>query len=94
MKVEKHTIQACCGRTAIIFKTDQPLNKTHLEILVSKGWIENPSFTKAGMLYVDNPDFNMTGPLGSDRLTVKCKHKQAECVQLLIDLEVLLQQVG
>jgi hypothetical protein len=94
MIVTRFTIQACCGTTAIIFKTDCPLSKTHLESLKSLGWIEATRFTQAGILYVDNPDFNMSGPFGTDRLTVKCKHKQAECIQKLNDLEVLLQRVG
>lgn len=92
MKVEKFNIQACCGRTAIIFKTDQPLTKTHIEQLVAKGYVEATHFTQAGIMYVDNPDFILTGPLGSDRMTVKCKH--AECNQKLNDLEELLQQLG
>lgn len=94
MKVERFTIQACCGRTAIVFKTNRPIIKTDIEKLVSMGWIEFEHFTKAGILHVDNPDFSMMGPLGSDRLTVKCKRKQAECTQKLNDLEGLLQQLG
>jgi len=43
---------------------------------------------------VDNLDFTLTGPLGSDRLTVKCKHVEAECNQKFNDLEGLLQQLG
>lgn len=92
MKVERFQIQACCGRTAIIFKTDQPLSKDHLSKLVAAGFNEQSHFTKAGILYADNPDFILTGPLGSDRLTVKCRN--AECTQKLNDLEVLLQQMG
>lgn len=94
MKVERHTIQACCGRTALILKTDCPLTREHLNSLLKLGFVERPHFTQAGILYVDNSDFTMTGPLGSDRLTVKCKHKEAECTQKMNDLEVLLQQVG
>jgi hypothetical protein len=94
MKVERYNIQACCGRMAIILRTDCPLTKEHLSSMVKLGFTESPHFTQAGILYVDNPDFTLTGPLGSDRLTVKCKHKEAECTQKLNDLEVLLQQVG
>ena len=91
MKVERFTIQACCGRTAIIFRTDRPLTKERLEALTKLGFVETPHFTKAGILYVDNLDFTMTGPLGSDRLTVKCKH--ADSASKIDNLEVLLQQV-
>jgi hypothetical protein len=94
MKVERFTIQACCGRTSIIFKTNCPLSMQHLSSLVKLGFTEYPHFTQAGILYVDNPDFILNGPLGSDRLTVKCKHKEAECAQKINNLEGLLQQLG
>lgn len=93
MKVTKFNIQSCCGKTAIIFKTDRPLTKNHLVFLVANGFREFANFTQAGMLYVDNSDFILSGPLGSDRLTVKCKRNDAECTQKLNDLEGLLQQV-
>lgn len=91
MKVERFNIQSCCGNMALILKTDRPLNKIHLAGLVKLGFKEALHFTQAGILYVDNMDFTITGPLGSDRLTVKCKHK--ECTQKINDLEVLLQQL-
>lgn len=92
MKVERFVVQACCGKTAVIFKTDQPITKDHLAKMVSLGFREQVHFTQAGILYVDNPDFILTGPIGSDRLTVKCKH--AECTEKMNNLEVLLQQLG
>jgi hypothetical protein len=92
MKVERIIVRACCGKTALIFKTDQPVTKSHIESLIKIGFIESTHFTAAGLLYVDNSDFIITGPLGSDRLTVKCKH--AECTQKLNNLEVLFQQLG
>lgn len=91
MKVKRISIQACCGRTAIIFKTDRPLMKTHITSLIKLGFVEMPDMTRAGILYVDNPDFNLTGPIGSDRLSVNCRH--ADCAQKLNDLEVLLRQL-
>jgi hypothetical protein len=92
MKVERFTVQACCGRTSIIFKTDQPISKIHLEGLVSRGFNEHGHFTQAGILYADNSDFIVTGPIGSDRLQVKCK--TADCEKRLNDLEALLLQLG
>ena len=68
MKAEKFTIQACCGRTSIIFKTDTPITIKTLNSLVRLGFAESEHFTKAGILYADNPDFIVTGPIGSDRL--------------------------
>jgi len=94
MKVERFSIQACCGKTNLVFKTDCPLTKSHIDALVNMGWKTADHFIKVGILYVYNSDFIMTGPIGSDRLTVKCRHKAAECTEKLNNLEVLLQQVG
>lgn len=91
MKIERFTVQACCGRTSLIFKTDQPLTKAVLASLVKLGFVEAEHFTIAGILYADNSDFIVTGPLGSDKLQVKCKHR--ECEQKLNDFEVLLQNL-
>lgn len=91
MKAEKFTIQACCGRTSIIFKTDTPITAKTLNSLVRLGFVESEHFTKAGILYADNPDFIVTGPIGSDRLQVKCK--KSECNQKINDFEALLPQL-
>lgn len=90
--VEKFIVQACCGRTNVIFKLDRPIVLEVLSFLVSKGFQEHVNFTKAGMLYVDNPSFILTGALGSDKLQAKCKLK--DCAQQLIELEALLLQMG
>jgi len=92
MKVERFTVQACCGRTSLIFKTDQPLTKTILDQLVSMGFKEAVHFTKAGILWVDNMDLIVTGPLGSNKLQVKCK--KADCSQNLNEFEDLLLKIG
>lgn len=92
MDVERFSIKACCGRTSIIFKTSRPLSKDDVTSLVGYGFVENAHFTKAGILYADNSDFILTGPIGSDRLQVKCRF--LDCSQKLNDLEDLLKQIG
>ena len=83
--ITRLTVQACCGGTAIIFKTDFPLTKSFIEQFVAIGYKELAQFTKSGILYVENSDFVLNGPLGSDKLTVRCKVKN--CSQLLNELE-------
>lgn len=92
MKVERFTIQACCGRVSNIFKIDQPVTKGTLDSLLKLGFNEGKNFTKSGILYIDNLEFIITAPFGSDRLHVKCKKK--ECSEKLNDLESLLLQLG
>lgn len=92
MNIERFTVKSCCGAKSIIFKTDVSLDKKLIESFVKLGFKESLHFTAAGILYVDNMDFIVTGPLGSNRLQVKCKKK--ECDQKLNEFEVLLKQLG
>lgn len=92
MKVERFSIQACCGRKTTIYKIDRPIDTNLLAALVALGFTELAHFTAAGILYVDNLDFIVTGPIGSNRLQVKCK--RADCEQKIGNLESLLQQIG
>ncbi len=92
MKVERIVIQACCNKKQIVFKLDRPLDQTILDALKSNGFIEAANFTKAGMLYADNPDLIVTGPFGNNRINAKCKKE--DCEQILNDFEALLVRTG
>lgn len=91
MNVTRFKIQACCGKTAIIFKTDQPLTKVHLAKLVSLGFIEATHLTKGGIIYAENSDFILSGPIGSDRL--QCLSKKSGSDEKFNDIEELLNQL-
>jgi hypothetical protein len=93
MKVERFDIKSCCGGSSLIFKTDRPLTPLHLQAFIKLGYKEAAHFTKAGILYVDNSDFTVTGPFGTDRLTVRCKPQNKECTKRINDLEVVLQKM-
>jgi len=90
MNLERFQLQTCCGKTAVIFKTDSPLSKSLIEFLVNNGYKELQHFTAAGLIYVENSDFIITGPLGSDRVQIKCKHPVG-CDEKLNNFELLLK---
>ena len=92
MKVEKLLVQGCCNKKQLVFKLDRPLDTTVLDVLKSNGYTEYAHFTKAGMLYADNPDLIVSGPFGGDRINVKCK--KPDCDQFLNDFEALLSRTG
>ena len=91
MKAERFTIQACCGRTSVIFKTDTTITHNTLKSLISLGFQEAEHFTKAGILYAHNAEFIITGPIGSNRLQVKCK--KPDCSQRVNEFEALFPQL-
>lgn len=91
MKVERVSIRACCGKTALMFKTSQPLTKEVMAYLTKNGFKELEHFTKAGILYLENIDFVLTAPIGSDKLQLKCKTN--DCEQKINNLEQMLINV-
>lgn len=88
MKFEKHIIKKCCGKKSTLFKIDRPLTKEIMNYFISLGYKESPSLLKSGVLYIHNLDFIITGPIGSDRLEVKCKVQ--DCTEKLKELEDIL----
>jgi Ni,Fe-hydrogenase I small subunit len=91
MKLQKYTVQACCGNTSVMYRVSESLSVELIAKLVQLGFNEQVHFTNAGILYVDNLEFILTGPIGSDKLQVKCKKRN--CDSNLNNLEILLMQI-
>ena len=95
MKVEKFQVKTGCSSCAtinLVFKLDRPVDLKLIDFLKANGFNELAHFTKIGILYVDSLELIITGPIGSDRLQVRCKKK--DCSQNLNNFEALLQQMG
>ena len=92
MKVERFVIPACCGRKQIVFKIDRPVQQDLIDLLTSNGFTEATKFTKVGMLYATNSDLIVSGPIGADRVNVKCN--KDNCDKILNDFEALLLKMG
>lgn len=73
MNIEKYTTQSCCGKKSTIYQLDKPITIDFLNSLKKLGFKELTHFTEAGILYLDNSEFILTGPIGSNRLQIKCK---------------------
>jgi len=92
MKVERFSEKACCNKGKnITFKIDRPITAPLIQFLVEQGFREAAHFTKAGMLYVDNSDLIITGPIGANRINVKCK--KDDCDQIINDFQELLTKI-
>ena len=92
MDVSRHTEQACCGRVVTIFKLSQPIDHDLIAQLVGVGFKELTHFTAAGMLYVENSDFILTGRIGSNKLQSKCRKEL--CDNLTDSLEKVLRNIN
>ena len=91
MKTERFSVNSCCGAPSIIFKIGRSIDMNLLNIFKGLGFNESQHFTKVGILYVDNLEFIITGPIGSNKLQVKCK--KSDCEKRLIEFEIMLQQI-
>ncbi len=92
MKITRFVIPACCGRKQIVFTMDRPVQQALVDHLTSNGFTENKHFSKVGMLYVDNSDLIVSGPMGTDRVNVTCL--KDDCEKILNDFEALLLKMG
>ena len=75
----------------IALKLGSPLSATFLPLLKEAGFTEWPSFTKAGIFYVDNQELTATGAFGSNILQIKCKPKN--CIDSISIIEGLLAKM-
>jgi hypothetical protein len=90
MDVQKFIISACCGRSSTVFKTSRPIAVSDIAELVNAGFTESKNFSTAGILYCDNGNLIVSGPIGSDRLQISCKKTAKDCSSATDDLEKIL----
>jgi hypothetical protein len=87
MKTDKHTVKACCGNLSTLLKIDRVIDESLLNYIISLGYEENKSFTRAGIVYLTSTDIIITGTIGSNKLNLKCKNNKCEAaVQSLEEL--------
>jgi hypothetical protein len=84
---QKTTIKSnCkCGKEETIYQLSLPIKKNHLQFFTKNGYIESTPYTKIGILFVENNNFVLICPFGSNRLQVKCK--KSNCDDILGDFE-------
>jgi hypothetical protein len=59
-----------------------------MALLVNAGLTESKSFTKAGILYIENKDLIVTGAFNTNILQIKCKN--SDCTNTISIIEELL----
>lgn len=91
MSVKRHQVKSCCGRSSIIFETDLPVRKFHVELFKREGYEVPAGFTNAGILYARKNKLVVTGPFNSRRLNVKCYGQN--CEEKLKEFEIVLDKI-
>lgn len=91
MKVDRRAVKACCGKTSLLLILNKPIDKSIITHFKSIGYKELEHFTKAGILYIENDHLIATGPIGSNKLQIKCRTNncQSEVDNFIRNLEQL-----
>lgn len=76
----------------VAFRLGSVLSMDFLPLLISKGFTEGKSFSKAGILYVENEALIATGAFNTNVLQIKCKN--SNCNGAISALEELLAIMG
>jgi hypothetical protein len=88
MRFTKFVTPACCGRTSLRAELGEPITPRLVTLFKGQGFAELEHFTKVGMMYVESQALIVTGPIGSNKIQIKCKGK--ECSQDILQLESFL----
>lgn len=88
-RIESKANCSKCTKPQIIFEADFSFENKHLQLFIKNGFIENVSYTKLGILYVEDDNLVGIGPIGANRLQIKCK--TAKCNESIDKIEDLLK---
>jgi len=87
MEIKQYKAKGCCGSSSLFFKISEPISQIIVDKFIDLGMIQEEHYSKAGIMYVHNSSFIITGPFGSNKVQFKCKQSPcAEHQQTLIRL--------
>lgn len=80
-----------CSRQQFILQIGFPFEKDHLQLFTADGFIQSGSYTKLGIVYLEDLNLITTGSFGSNRLQIKCKNDK--CNDSLEKLETIIKSI-
>lgn len=80
-----------CAKQQTIFEINFSLSEDQLEYFSNNNFIEGKSYTKTGIMYIEDANLIAIGPFGSNRLQIKCKN--INCFASLDILESILKNM-
>lgn len=80
-----------CSKPQTTLEVNFSLDKAHLGYLSINHFIESKSYTRVGILYVEDANLTAMGPFGSNRLQIRCKNDN--CDASLANLEGILKNM-
>ena len=80
IEIKKNYIKSDCKCTKlqIIFELSCPIEKSFLDVFLKNNYTNLKSYTNVGIFYVEDANLIAMGPIGSNRLQIKCKTNNCE----------------
>ena len=78
-----------CAKPQTTLQADFSFEIKHLQELLKNGFLENVSYTKLGIIYVEDDNLIGIGPIGGNRLQIKCKNEN--CNSSIDKIEEILK---
>jgi hypothetical protein len=83
--------RACCGKTQTTLQLGFALDAAHIPIFTASGFILSKSYIDRGILYIEDKNISAMGPIGSNRLQIRCKN--TDCIASTDKLEAILKNI-
>lgn len=77
-----------CSKPQMLLEFNFSLSKDHIAYFTANNFSDTKSYTKVGILYIEDTNLIAIGPFGSNRLQIKCKN--SNCNGSLAILENLI----
>jgi hypothetical protein len=78
-----------CSKPQTTIQADFSFENKHLQLLLKNGFSENVSYTKLGIIYVEDTNLIGIGPIGGNKLQIKCKNEN--CNSSMDKIEEILK---
>ncbi len=80
-----------CSKKETFLELNFPLDFKHLPYFISLGYKEKKAYGNSGLFFIEDSTLIAIGPVGSNRLQIKCKKPQ--CLDSLDRLESLIKEM-
>jgi hypothetical protein len=93
IEIKRQTVNNGCSKCSkqeiILILVNNFLKLEYLQAFIDIGYRDNKNYTNSGIFYIEDNDLIAMGPIGSNRLQIKCKN--SNCINGLDKFEMFLK---
>ena len=90
--VTKKLTKGCCGKQMVIFDSEKPIRKQHIDLFKEAGFNITDAYVKSGLFYAKKDGMIATSTLGIRNVNIKCSGPK--CEDVIDEFEKILIQIN